>query len=266
MALELFSLYLLLGCFASFLSGLLGVGGGLLIVPALLFIFTQLHVVATPQLMHVVIGTSLATSIINLLFAVKAHHSQGAVRWKVFYTMSPGVIVGALLLGPYIMKLISGDYLKIIFGIFCLIFATQIILSRKKVAAPENLPNKPTMFLLGLCTGSISTLLGIAGGTMTGTILNYFHMDMRKVVGTTAAICLALSISGTIGLMVVGYHQPGLPTWSSGYIYWPALLGIAFPSLFMTSLGVTLAHKLPVYILRNLFAGLIFIIGLKMLL
>lgn len=262
----LFLLYLLLGCFASFLSGLLGIGGGLLVVPALFFVFTQFQVIPTPQLMHVVIGTSLATSIINLIFSVTAHQRQGAVRWSVFVAMAPGVIAGALLIGPVIMKITSGDALKIIFGVFCLISAAQMIFRKKNIAAQENLPSKTIMILLGLVTGSVSSLLGIAGGMMTGTILNYCRMDMRKIVGTTSAICLVLSISGTIGMMVVGYHQPNLPKWTTGFIYWPAFLGIVLPSLLITSLGANLAHKLPVNILKNIFAVLVFVIGLKMLL
>lgn len=255
-----------MGCFASFLSGLLGIGGGLLVVPALFFVFTQFHVIPTPELMHVVIGTSLATSVINLIFSVTAHQRQGAVRWPVFVAMSPGVIAGALLIGPSIMKITPGDVLKIIFGVFCLISAAQMIFRKKNVSDQENLPGKTKLFLLGLTTGSVSSLLGIAGGMMTGTILNYCHMDMRKVVGTTSAICLVLSVSGTIGMMVVGYHEPDLPKWTTGFIYWPAFFGIVLPSLFITSLGATLAHKLPVPVLKNIFAVLVFVIGLKMLL
>jgi len=266
MALNLLLIYILLGCLASFLSGLLGIGGGLLVVPALFFIFTHFQIIPTPQLMHVVIGTSLATSIINLLFSVRAHQNQGAVCWPVFAAMSPGVIIGALLLGPSIMKITPGDILKIIFGLFCLISAAQIIFRKKNIITQENLPNKTSMFLLGLGTGSISTLLGIAGGMITGTILHYCHMDMRKIVGTSSAICLVLAISGTIGMMVIGYHQAGLPKWTTGFIYWPAFLGITLPSLFITALGANLAHKLPVNILKNIFAILVFMIGLKMLL
>lgn len=261
-----FITYLLLGCMAGFLSGLLGIGGGLIIVPALIFVFTKFNVVVADQLMHVVIGTSLASSIVNLVFSVKVHHRQGAVRWPVFFEMSPGIILGSLFLGPAIMLIITSEHLKIVFGIFCLIAAIQMMAGQKYVADDqENLPNKVSMFFIGLGTGGISTLLGIAGGAIIGTILNYYRIGMRQVIGTTAAICIVIAISGTIGLMFVSYHQTNLPHWSTGFIYWPAFFGIALPSLLVTPMGATLAHKLPAHTLKKLFSILVLAIALKLL-
>lgn len=257
--------YLLTGIFSSFLSGLLGIGGGLVIVPALLFIFVQYHVTDTDHLMHVVIATSLASAIVNLAFSVKSHYQQGNIRWSVFRMMSPGVFVGALFLGPLVMFLLSGSTLKIIFGVACFLLSTQMFFSRENKNTPENLPGTFVLSCLGVFTGVLSTLLGIAGGVMIGTALNYYHMNMHKVIGTTAAIAIVLSIAGSVGLMVVGYQQIGLPTWSTGFVYWPAMLCVALPSPFFAPLGSKAAQYLPVSVLKKMFAILVFMVGLKML-
>jgi len=261
----LFGCYLLLGCFAGFASGLLGIGGGLLVIPTLIFIFTHFQIVLPTQLVHTAIATSLACSIITLSLALRTHWRHHAIHWSLFKKMTPGIVIGASFIAPTILLWINPDYLVMGFGVFCMLAAVQMFLSRKQAEKPEKIPSKIILFLLSLISGTISTLLGIAGGTITGTILHYFHVNMHKIVGTSAAIGVALAISATMGLMFVGYNQPGLPAWSTGFIYWPAFLGIALPSLLMAPLGAKLTHKLPVLMLRKLFAGLLLVIGVKML-
>lgn len=164
----IFAIYLLIGCISSFLSGLLGIGGGLIIVPALSFVFTKFHIIAPQQLMHIVVATSLASAIVNLMFSVKTYHQHGSVRWSILLEMLPGIILGALVLAPSIMFIIKGEYLKVMFGIFCLVMAIQMLVGQKYlVHSQENLPNKIGMFFIGLTISSISTLLGITGGVLT---------------------------------------------------------------------------------------------------
>jgi uncharacterized membrane protein YfcA len=258
--------YLLLGCIASFIAGLLGVGGGLILIPGLLFVFTHFQIAPADQIMHLCIGTSLAASIINLLIAVRTHHRNHAVTWSLFFSMTPGVLLGALLLGPAIMEVINVNYLKIIFGLFCLLVSINMLTTSNKHIQEKPLPGFVLLSLLGLGIGGLSTILGIAGGAMIGTMLTLYGLNTRKVIGTTSAICLIIAIAGTTGLLFVGYDQTALPAYSTGYIYWPALLGIALPSLIFTPAGATLAHKMPVNLLKKIFAGLVLVIGLKMLL
>lgn len=259
--------YLLTGCCSAFLSGLLGIGGGLITVPALILIFTHFQTINPEQLMHVVIGTSLAASSVNLISSVIAHHRQQAVRWPVFIAMMPGIIAGALILGPGVMIFIKGNYLKLMFGIFCIIVSIRMFIEQRQHAThPEKLPqNKVILFITGLFIGSIATLLGIAGGALTGPLLNFYRMHIRQIIGTTAALGLVITVAGTLGLILASYHQSGLPKWSTGFIYWPALLGIAPPSLLLTRVGAKLAHKLPAAILKKVFAGLVAMVGIKML-
>lgn len=265
MIFSLWMAYLFTGMISSFLSGLLGIGGGLIIIPALVVIFEHYQIVSPENIMHVAVGTSLASSIINLLSSVMAHHKNGNVRWDVFQQMSPGILVGSLLIGPAIVLVLSNQHLQIIFGIACFFFSVQMLLQKKETQIQEHLPGKTAMILIGLFSGTLSLLLGLAGGVIIGTILNYYAMDMRKIVGTSASLGVILSLSGTIGLIVIGFEQPNLPLYSTGFIYWPALFFITLCSPFFSPLGAKAAQTLPVHVLKKLFAGLVLIIGLKML-
>lgn len=258
-------IYLLLGCAASFISGLLGVGGGLILVPGLVFIFTLINLAPSDQLMQLSIGTSLAGSIINLLIAVRTHQRNHTIIWPLFITMTPSLLLGALLLGPALMIVIRVDYLKILFGLFCSFVSIHMLVGKENPNKHKAYPNKKMLSVLGISIGSLSTVLGIAGGVMISTALHHYGIDARKVIGTTSAICIVIAIAGTIGLLFVGYHQPNLPAYTTGYIYWPALLGIAVTSPFITPLGAKLVYKLPTSILKKIFSCLILVIGLKML-
>jgi uncharacterized membrane protein YfcA len=258
--------YLLTGVISSFLAGLLGIGGGLVIIPALMFIFTHFNIIPQSELMTIVIGTSLASSITNLLSSIITHQRKGNIRWDIFKRISPWILVGALFFAPYIMSLLSGNHLGTIFGVACFFFSAQMFFPIKKASNEEHLPGNLIMSCLGLIIGTLSTLLGIAGGVMIGTFLNYCEIDIRKVIGTTAAIALVLSLAGTLGLMLTGIvPENTLSADCIGYIYLPALLGIAIPSPFFAPLGIKAAQKLPVATLKKLFATLILVVGIKML-
>jgi hypothetical protein len=260
-----FIIYVVLGCCAGFLSGLFGIGGGMIIVPALAAIFAQFQIVDSAQIMHMTVGTSLASSIITLIFTVNAYQKHGSVRWPVVAKLGPGIALGASVLGPSIILYLNTQHLKMAFSLFCLCIAAQIFFTKKgNEGLVENLPGKLWLFILGLFTGTLSSLLGIAGGAITGAILNFYHMNIRKVLGTSAAISIVIAIAGTIGLIFAGYHQTDLPKWSTGFIYWPAFLGIAIPSPFLTPLGTKLAHKLNTVVLKKLFAVLLIVIAIKM--
>jgi uncharacterized membrane protein YfcA len=261
----LFTAYLLTGILSSFLSGLLGIGGGLIIVPALTYIFSYFDVIPSDSLMHIVIATSMAGAITNLAFSLSSHYRQNNIDWRTVKIFSPGIIIGSLFIGPLIMLVLSSSHLQVIFGLSCLYFGLQMFFSGQKANAEEKLPSRSTLFSLGLGAGTLSTLVGISGGTIIGTILNYYHMNMRKVIGTTTAIAFILTITGTIGLLVVGYQAKISLPWCTGFIYWPAVLGIALASPLFAPIGVKLGHKLPTDTLRKLFAFLMLLVGIKMM-
>ena len=254
--------YLFLGAFAGTLAGLLGVGGGLVIVPVLILLFQEYGF--SPQvLVHLAIGTSLATIVFTSISSVWAHQRRGAVLWPQFWQLTPGIVLGAFL-GAVIARLIPGTELRMVFGIFELAVAFQMGLNLRPDAARQ-LPSSLLMLLIGGVIGTISSIVGIGGGTMTVPFLAWCNVEMRKAVATSAACGLPIAVAGAIGFMVTGWGEQSLPVMSSGYLYWPALAGIVMASVLFAPVGARLAHALPGATLRKLFAVFIGVLGIRML-
>jgi len=266
--LEILILYLLLGTFVGIVAGLFGVGGGLIIVPALVFIFssTQLNGPAIPAnlVMHIAIGTSLATIMITSLSSMRAHHRHGGVLWPVVVQLTPGIIVGTLI-GAAVVNNLPNHTLRIFFGIFELVVAVQMGFGLK--ASPHRqLPGWFGASAMAVIIGAVSAVVGIGGGTLTVPFLTWCNVNIRQAVATSAACGLPIAMAGTIGFMLTGWGKTELPAWSSGYIYWPAFAGIALASVLFAPLGAKLAHTLPTATLKRYFAIFLALLGLRMLL
>lgn len=260
---EILLLYLLLGAFVGVVAGLFGVGGGLIIVPALLFIFHGSGMSAT-VVMHMAIGTSLATIMVTSLSSVRAHHQHGAVLWPAVIKLTPGIVAGTLL-GAYIVNQLPNAALRIIFGVFELLVAAQMAFGIK-ASAHRQLPGWWGMSVTGAIIGKVSAIIGIGGGTLTVPFLVWCNTGIRQAVATSAACGLPIAVAGTAGFVVMGWNAPQLPAWSTGYIYWPAFAGIALASVLSAPLGARLAHSLPVAKLKLYFALLLVFLGVRMLL
>ncbi|HBI16529.1 MAG TPA: hypothetical protein DDY20_13655 [Desulfobulbaceae bacterium] len=260
--LTLFALYLAVGAITGILAGLLGIGGGLVVVPMLLFCFSLLHI---PQAhsMHIALGTSMAIIIFTSVSSFMAHHRRGAVHWPVVLRIAPGIITGTLL-GAYIASLMSTNALKGFFGLFLYYVALQFILDKKPKPSRE-LPGPPGMFAVGGVIGIVSSLMGIGGGTLSVPFMTWCNIAVHHAIGTSAAIGFPIAIAGTIGYVITGYGVEGLPAYSLGYIYLPALAGIIGASMLTAPAGVWLAHRLPVQKLKRVFALLLLVVGSKML-
>ncbi|PIE82699.1 MAG: hypothetical protein CSA09_05635 [Candidatus Contendobacter odensis] len=258
-----FSLYLALGLFAGVMAGLLGVGGGLIIVPALVWIFQQQHMTAD-MTMHLAIGTSLATIVMTSMSSVYAHQRRGAVLWPTFWRLTPGIVSGAWL-GAVIADMLPGTVLQMVFAIFVLFMSAQMAFGTKP-APHRNLPNTPGLLAAGGIIGSISAIIGIGGGSLTVPFLSWCNVAMRQTVATSAACGLPIALAGTIGFIITGSNEPGLPEWSLGYIYVPALIGITTTSMLLAPVGAKLAHSLPTTTLKKVFAVFLALIGIRMLL
>lgn len=255
-------LFLLAGAGTGILSGLLGIGGGLVIVPVLLLLLGQ-HAFPPAHLMHVALGTSLATIIFTSLASANAHRRHGNVHWPAVRRLSPGIVVGTLL-GAWIAAWMDTSWLKILFILFVFYVGTQLLL--EFLPAPHRtLPGKARLFSVGTVIGTVSSLVGIGGGSMTVPFLISCNCHMRVAVGTSAAIGLPIAIAGTVGYIATGLHVAGLPPYCLGFVYLPAVAGITLASMWTAPVGAKLAQTLPVPTLKKLFALLLYVLGLKML-
>lgn len=251
------------GVIAGLLAGLLGVGGGLVIVP-LLAIVLESQGISPDVIMHVAIGTSLATIIITSLSSIRAHHKRGAVQWPVFRQITPGILFGSWL-GAMIAGWLDGTVLKVFFGLFMLAVATQMLTG----AAPKphrQLPGPVGMFSAGSVIGTISAIVGIGGGTMSVPFMSWCNVPLRQAVATSSAIGLPIAIAGATGFVMTGWAVDGRPDFSLGYVSLPAFASIVVASILFAPVGASLAHRLPPMVLRRFFAVFLVVLGVRMLL
>jgi len=260
---ELISL-LLLGIVAGVLAGLLGVGGGVVIVPVLIWIFAAHPEIPSSHLMHFAIATSLATIMVTSSASIIAHHRHAAVRWPIVVRLAPGIVLGALI-GAVIADALTSALLKLIFAVFLLVISIHMAMG-KPPAAHRQLPAQLGLTPIGMIIGMISALVGIGGGSLTVPFLVWCNVSMRHAVATSAACGLPIAVAGTLGYVVTGGQLTHSVAWSSGYVYWPAFLAISATSLLSAPLGAQLAHTLPVTLLKKFFAGFLAVVGIKLLL
>lgn len=253
--------YLLTGAIAGLAAGLLGIGGGLIIVPVLSTVF--LLFLDVTEVVHLAIGTSLATIIVTSYASVKAHHQQGAVRWDIVKMMSLGVLAGAFL-GGWSSQFVASNYLGMIFGGLELMIAVYMLLNIKP-SPQRNLPGLVTNNLVGVAIGGVASLVGIGGGTLTTPYLVWNNVRIHNAIATSAAISIPVAVAGSIGFVIAGLNASDLPPYTTGYIYWPAFFGIVLASYFTAPIGARLAHRLPVKTLKRLFAVFLILLAIKML-
>ncbi len=256
-------IFLLLGAVAGLTAGLFGVGGGLVIVPTLLWVFSS-QGIDQSIVMHLAVGTSLATIIVTSLSSMYAHNKRKAIQWPLFFQLAPGIVLGAWL-GAAVADLLSTIWLQRVFAIFTMLVALHLALDMD-FGKQNSLPGKIGMGLAGTIIGMISSIVGIGGGSMTVPFLHWNGLDIRHAVATSSACGLPIALAGTIGFIVAGWDEVALPAGSSGYVYWSAMPWIVVATFVMAPVGASLAHSLPTRILRRLFAMLMFVVGIKLIL
>ena len=263
-ALTAWLFYIGTGAFAGVLAGLLGVGGGLVIVPMLNFVFTTQGLPAA-YIQHLALGTSLASIMFTSVSSLRAHHQHGAVVWPIVKAVTPGILMGTFL-GSKVAALLSTRFLTGFFVVFLFYVAAQMLLNIKPKATRQT-PGGLGMFGAGSVIGGISSLVGIGGGTLSVPFMTWCNVPLHTCIGTSAAIGFPIAVAGAAGYYVNGLSAPlpGLAEGYAGFIYLPALLGVAATSILTAPLGAKLAHSLPVSKLKKIFACLLIIMGSKML-
>ncbi len=254
--------FLVLGSFVGFMAGLLGIGGGGIMVPILTSIFL-LQGVDADNVVHLALGTSMASMVVTSYSSLRAHNAKGAVLWKVVKGMAVGIVLGTFL-ATFLASYLSSLYLAIFFTVFMAFVSFQMFLN-KKPRPSRDLAGSAGLFAAGSGIGAISALVSIGGGSLTVPYLTWQNVEIKKAIGTSAAIGLPISIAGTLGYLVNGLGSSSAEVYTLGFVNLPAVLLISATSFFMAPLGARFAHKLPVSILKKIFAILLIILSIKML-
>lgn len=254
--------YLCIGAAVGFLAGLLGIGGGMVMVPMLFFVFSAKGF-PVEHLMHFALGTGLATIAFTSLSSVRAHHRHGGVDWRVARAMAPGIVTGSLG-AALVAGFIPTRPLAVFFTAFMFYASAQMFFERKPVPT-RRLPGAPGLFAVGAGIGGASAILAAGGAFLSIPFLVRCNVPLRRAIGTAAATGFPIAVAGTVGYVVQGLRVPGFPEWTLGYVYLPALALIAAASIPVAPLGARLAHRLPVRRLRVLFSLMLLALALRML-
>ncbi|MGC1879018.1 MAG: sulfite exporter TauE/SafE family protein [Rhabdochlamydiaceae bacterium] len=254
--------YFFIGAIAGVLGGLLGIGGGVITVPCLLYIF---HLLDFPQpyIMHMAIATSLAAMIFNMTAATWAHNRRGTVLWDVFKKMLPGLMIGSVL-GALIATWLSGVFLEIIFGIFLCALAFIFYRAKPVHVGTYKLPSTPKLSAYTCCIGAFSNILGIGGGSMVVPLLTTFKIPDKKAIGTSAVSTLVTTILGAISYLILGWGRLSSPQ-TVGFIDLPAFFIIGVVSFFCAPIGARLTHEISSEKIRKIFAIVLVVTGISLM-
>jgi uncharacterized membrane protein YfcA len=262
LSIALIALLILLGAAVGFAAGLLGIGGGMLLVPFLTLIFAgedfpQEHIV------HIAIATSLTTILFTSLSSVRAHHARGAVLWKVAKMLAPGILLGSVA-GAQVAGAIKTSWLALAFALFVGFSATQMLVDRKPKPTRE-MPAWAGMLGAGTLIGVVSSFVGAGGGFISVPFMTWCNVRIHNAVATSAALGFPIALAGSLGYVLAGLHVSGLPGGNIGFINLPALLCIVSSSVLLAPLGARTAHNMDVKSLKRAFAFLLYILAAYML-
>lgn len=262
-SMQILAWYTAAGCAAGFSGGLLGIGGGLIVVPILAVLFAA-QSISEALVMPLALGTSLASIVFTSLASIRAHHAHRAVDWTLVRQMSPGLVLGAAL-GAALSGHVSSNLLKVFFLAFAAVAATQMLLSQA-VQPSRSLPGATPLFVAGSAIAGIASLTGCAGSSMAVPFMARCSVPMRSAIGSASAFGLPVALAGTAVYMLNGWDKAGLPALSLGFVHLPALIAITVGSALAVPLGARLSHRLPVAVLKKCFACMLYAVAGKMLL
>ncbi|MEM7420805.1 MAG: sulfite exporter TauE/SafE family protein [Pseudomonadota bacterium] len=254
---------LLLGSIVGILAGMLGIGGGLIIVPALSYLLVHFLGMTTEAVMPVAIATSLSTIIFTGMSSAFAHYRLGNIQPNVVLYTGMGIAVGAVG-GAQIASHISGEMLKDVFAVLVMLIAAQMIFGKQK--ASDNEASKATLGAVGTVAGTLSALMGIGGGALLVPALVWFKVNIRAAIGCAAFCGLVIAVFGTASFIIAGLNETDVPNHSLGYVYLPATAGIVATSMFTANIGAKLGQKVNVRVLKSMLACLLVLVSIRMIL
>lgn len=253
-------MFLGLGIFGGFMAGLLGVGGGMILVPFISMILAWQKVIPAELAVHAAVATSMSMIMFTSLSSMRAHHKQGAVRWPIVLKLVPGILLGGLLAGGFLFSVINMAWLALIFACF-VGYSAYSMLRNKKPKPTRELPGWPGMLAAGTGIGTISGLVGAGGGFLSVPFMVWSNVPIRNAVATSAALGFPIAVANSIGYISSGIKEVGIQGGMLGYIYWPGLLLLISMSMMFAPIGAKYAHTLPVDKLKRIFALLLFSIS-----
>jgi len=257
-----FLFYLALGALSGLFAGLLGVGGGSVMVPLLVMLFSA-QAFPENEILHLALGTSLAAILFTSVASMRAHHAHGAVRWPIVFRITPGILLGTFL-GAWLASLVSSRGLAILFTAFVFYTAAQMFADRKPKPERE-MPGLFGTVVVGMGIGAFSCLVAIGGGALSVPFMLWCNVPMRHAIGTSSAIGFPIAVGGALGYVFNGWTVTHLPPHSLGFVYLPAVAGIVLASMLTAPLGARLTHRLPVALIKRIFAVVLILLALKML-
>ena len=258
-----FLAYAVLGIVAGFAAGLLGIGGGMLLVPFMTALLTA-QAIPADLVIHAAIATSMASIVFTSMSSVRAHHSRGAVRWDLVWAFTPGIVIGGLLSGGAVFAALKTGWLALVFALFVGYSATQMLRNTKPKPSRQ-MPGRLGTGTVGAGIGFLSGLVGAGGGFVSVPFMVWCNVPLHQAVGTSAALGFPIALANTVGYIWSGSEVANLPSGMLGYVYWPALLVLVAFSVLFAPLGARLAHSLPVSSLKRVFAMLLFALAAYML-
>ena len=256
------ALYALTGALVGFLGGLLGIGGGMMLVPILAALFTA-QALTPDHTVHLALATAMASAVFTASASAREHHRHDAVDWNVVKRMAPGMMTGALL-STLASGWISQRTLAIAFACIVYAAATQMLLG-KKSHATRDLPAAMPMFFIGTFIGSLSGLVSAGGTFLVVPVMLYCGIAMHTAIGTGAAIGISVTLIGTLGYIVGGWRVDNLPEYHLGFVFLPAFIALAAGRVITAPFGARMTHRLPVVALKRIFALLMYLLATKML-
>ncbi len=254
---------LLLGCATGFLAGLLGVGGGMLMVPFMTLMLAH-HGITTALAVKMAIATSMATIMFTSLSSIRAHNSRRAIRWDIVRTLAPGITLMALLTGAFIYPLVKGAALALIFALLVGFSATQMLVN-KKPKPTRQLPGSAGRLVAGGVIGTVSGLVGAGGGFISVPFMTWCNVPIHNAVATSAALGFPIALASTLGNVIGGWSVANPLPGGVGYLWLPALAVIVTASMLFAPLGARAAHAMNMAHLKRVFALMLYALAAYML-